>query len=831
MAQEYLKRLSTSTGNRKVWSWAGWIKRNTPTASRQALFVTTNDPGTIFTGIEIDASEKLSWYENNLTSGYIVLNSTQLNRDVGSWMHIMAVFNSTASSTQERAKIYVNGALITSFTTDARANISNNADSQFNTTSYPSYIGSWGVALSSAYSRAEFADFFFIDGQALTPDVFGFYKQGKGYISVGSTQATDFRPGQWLPKRPRVITTEINRRGGFGVNGFYLPMNDSNNFGADFHTTPNTIIKLQETLAQPRCRIDGVGDYTGSLRADPYAANLVLALPFVSSGLSTGFGDYSAAIKGSGTPKTMSSGSVSIASTASYYGTSANFQNSNSYVDTPGTSGDFNMGTGDFTIEGWFYPTGNGGNARLFGQNTNTYNAWDVYINGSSATGQLYMMGGAYQLTSASIQGNQWNHVAIVRKNLIWTPYINGVAAGIVTSIVNNTVGDSTYKFRVGAIGENAYGGVGYSFQGYIQDFRVYKGVAKYTGGFDVPRPYTPVGIATWRAVPDTTANNFATLNPLGEKQSQKGTITTGNLRYDGVLNTIPEITSTIGVSTGKWYYEVYTGTVGAGGDSHFLGISNRSANSNGTIDIFPSSSSGGTQPTIGISNRFSTQIALYDQTSFSDISGTSGWWADGSVVGFAFDINNNSISVYKNGVLGFTSSVSLSYVATGIGTTVGQGVWSPCFSFESSSNRTPASNWVMNFGQNPTFSGNTTAGTYTDANGKGLFKYQPPSGFLSLCSANLPTPAISDPGKYFKTVLYTGDGNNGRSIVGVGFTPDLVWLKCRNTARVHGLWDSVRGASNYLVSSSTAAETGDTTNGLQSFNSYGFSQIGRAHV
>ena len=193
MAQEYLKRLSTSTGNRKVWSWAGWIKRNTPTASRQALFVTTNDPGTIFTGIEIDASEKLSWYEYNLTSGYIVLNSTQLNRDVGSWMHIMAVFNSTASSTQERAKIYVNGALITSFTTDARANISNNADSQFNTTSYPSYIGSWGVALSSAYSRAEFADFFFIDGQALTPDVFGFYKQGKGYISVGSTQATDFR--------------------------------------------------------------------------------------------------------------------------------------------------------------------------------------------------------------------------------------------------------------------------------------------------------------------------------------------------------------------------------------------------------------------------------------------------------------------------------------------------------------------------------------------------------------------------------------------------------------------------------------------------------------
>jgi hypothetical protein len=54
------------------------------------------------------------------------------------------------------------------------------------------------------------------------------------------------------------------------------------------------------------------------------------------------------------------------------------------------------------------------------------------------------------------------------------------------------------------------------------KDLRVYK--AKYTGGFDVPKPYTPVGIATWRAVPDTTANNFATMNPIGDRFG--GTVT-----------------------------------------------------------------------------------------------------------------------------------------------------------------------------------------------------------------------------------------------------------------------------------------------------------------
>ena len=83
--------------------------------------------------------------------------------------------------------------------------------------------------------------------------MFGFYKDGDGYVSVGSTQATDFRPGQWMPHAPSKIKKDINRKGGFGTNGFYLPMNDSSNPGADFHCSPNSIIKLKgEDLPQPR---------------------------------------------------------------------------------------------------------------------------------------------------------------------------------------------------------------------------------------------------------------------------------------------------------------------------------------------------------------------------------------------------------------------------------------------------------------------------------------------------------------------------------------------------------------------------------------------------
>jgi hypothetical protein len=127
----------------------------------------------------------------------------------------------------------------------------------------------------------------------------------------------------------------------------------------------------------------------------------------------------------------------------------------------------------------------------------------------------------------------------------------------------------------------------------------------------------------------------------------------------------------------------------------------------------------------------------------------------------------------------------------------------------------------MLNFGQNPSFSGQVTAGTNTDGNGKGLFKYAPPSGFLALCEDNLPTPAIADPGKHFKTVLWSGSGS-GRGITGVGFQPDLVWLKSRTNNASNRLSDAVRGVNKQLMSNTTEAEVTFTTM-LTSFDSDGF--------
>jgi len=72
-----------------------------------------------------------------------------------------------------------------------------------------------------------------------------------------------------------------------------------------------------------------------------------------------------------------------------------------------------------------------------------------------------------------------------------------------------------------------------------------------------------------------------------------------------------------------------------------------------------------------------------------------------------------------------------------------------------------------------------------------------------------------------FNTVLYRGDGTENRSITGTGFTPDLVWIKNRTSAYDHMLYDSIRGAGEFLESNTTDAEASGTH--MNSFDSDGF--------
>ena len=89
---------------------------------------------------------------------------------------------------------------------------------------------------------------------------------------------------------------------------------------------------------------------------------------------------------------------------------------------------------------------------------------------------------------------------------------------------------------------------------------------------------------------------------------------------------------------------------------------------------------------------------------------------------------------------------------------------------------------------------------------GQRAFDYTVPTGYKSLCTANLPDPTILLPNKHFDTLLYTANGGT-QNITGLNFNPDWVWGKSRSQAFYHDLYDTVRGDNLRIFSNDKNAE------------------------
>jgi hypothetical protein len=114
---------------------------------------------------------------------------------------------------------------------------------------------------------------------------------------------------------------------------------------------------------------------------------------------------------------------------------------------------------------------------------------------------------------------------------------------------------------------------------------------------------------------------------------------------------------------------------------------------------------------------------------------------------------------------------------------------------------------------------------------GQYAFVGSAPTDFLELKAANLPEPVIGPNSAenvtdYFNVVLYTGNGtaigSGGNAITGVGFQPDMVWIKNRDAADSWMIFDDARGATKYISFNTSSAEA-TSTESLTSFDSDGF--------
>ena len=259
----------------------------------------------------------------------------------------------------------------------------------------------------------------------------------------------------------------------------------------------------------------------------------------------------------------------------------------------------------------------------------------------------------------------------------------------------------------------------------------------------------------------DTPTNNLPTMRPYNP--SYNTTQAQGNLQYTPTgTNAGYPMCATLRPNSGKWYAEVRTSSNGGGNVITFgIYIQEDMHHWDNTYNYYPGGQvSNGDGNGVGMQIRNDGQRWLTSSTLSSSIqnnlSGTA--LAAGDVIGIAVDVDNSLVTWYANNG---SSLGSASILRPGRIIFTAMAVTS-----------SDTFNW--NFGDNPTFDGNETAGGNADEDGNGNFYHSVPAGFKMLRQDNMPETA--------KGVT--------------GFT----WIKDRDNALNHNSYDSSNGEFNRLV-------------------------------
>ena len=526
---------------------------------------------------------------------------------------------------------------------------------------------------------------------------------------------------------------------------------------------------------------------------------------------------------------------------------------------------DWAWGTDSWTVEAWIYPEFAGGTKYITGITSSTgadAHATFVLFRDADNKPTAYVYhtntsGGYITLkSSVTIDRDKWSHVALVRNGTGFVLYVDGTSRA--TETMSYAMPDQSYKLGVGMLGEYVTAGL---WQGYISDLRIVKGTAVYTSNFTPSTsPLTAVtntkllcfqgaNLTTdnsgtsktivvraaassyskqlspfdydfyddhsgqdnhWQATNltvddvllDTPTNNFCTMNPLVVTGAD------GITFYQGALRPISggafaKSLSTFAPDSGKWYCEYHVDATA----SNFGGVGATTLN-----DLSQSHIGYSTGETHWVLNHSTASYQTVYKDNVATGASSLGNVAVGDIIGLSLDADNGKIYFRKNNsVIGTSTGYAItSDTMTGV-------YWFVAYLRSQSS----YGYGTFNFGQNGTFCGQQIAQGNTDGNGIGDFYYSPPSGYIALCSKNLPTPAIKKPSEHFSTKLYTGDAS-AKTISGLEFAPDFLWVKNRSDAYHHAIVDRVRGATKLLSTSQTAAQL-TTTEQVKTFTSDGF--------
>jgi hypothetical protein len=224
--------------------------------------------------------------------------------------------------------------------------------------------------------------------------------------------------------------------------------------------------------------------------ADPHWANVSLLLRMNGANASTTFTDSS-----SNALTVTRSGSAQISTAQSRFGgASAAFPGGiSSWLTAPNVTA-LTLGAADFTIEMWCYPNTVSGEFLFWNGNIDAYAGARLIQVGSTSLVLLCSTNGTAHTTNIQVDNvlsvSAWQHVAISKSGSTLRVFVNGL------TVITTTIAASLYNGGINNIGgRSAFPA---SFDGYIDDLRITKGVARYTANFTPPTQTFPGATADY---------------------------------------------------------------------------------------------------------------------------------------------------------------------------------------------------------------------------------------------------------------------------------------------------------------------------------------------
>ena len=828
----YLSNTFSSSGNRETNTLSLWCKRSFIAAMGDNNFtLVTADPNNNYDEIGFTQNYGSTesdevWYR--IQGGYYVIPNG-LFRDVSAWTHLVFRRDGTQSTAANRLRIYVNG-----------------AEATYRATNYQPQNQTWGKLCHSCdhrigtydntYQKFEgyMAELHLVDGQSLGPDSFGEYDDN----------------GVWRP---------IEYDGTYGTNGIYMKFDPSatNGIGHDhsgnghhftatnFTTSGGFTDVMKDTPTTNWCTLNPLAKTNSSLTLSE--GNLKAVTDTTAAG--NAYGTFAIPTSGKWYWEVTALGGPEMIGVAKYDATEDLawtlspsvfvYETGESYINGSGqtygssyTEGDV-IGVACDTTAGTIQFYKNGAGMGSLSQSVGGLFPCLTDGSGSSAATYLanfgqrefmfppgtYSAGSYFNVVTYNGNGSTKSVTGLgFQPDLVWIKYrdatsnnglfdsVRGAGDSLTadTSNAKQTQTDSLTSFDSDgfSLGDNTEAGPDVNYR---------------TGSY-VAWCWKAGGTASSNTdgsqTASVSANDDAGFSVMTWNYSGSSSYTVGH-----GLSTAPKVLF-VKKTDGSTNWFVRHGAIHTGNGALFLNT-NTTGDSGSTVF-------NGTAPTdsvISLNGALTDVRGAHVCYAFAEKTGVSKF---GSYTG------NGSVDGPEVNDLGFAPALLV------IKRTSGSSEWA---AYDSARGNDTQLRWDQIDADNTNSAVNVrltsngfkiaTSDAAQNANGDNYIymawarDFTVDGDYKALNTKNLPAPEIADGTKHFNTLLYTGNGTVPRSLTGVGFQPDWVWLKGRDGAYWHVTGDSVRGSdgvNGLNLNTNDSAFEGDENSGhVESWDSDGF--------